>query len=637
MGASAPTVSANTEFTVTVKVSENTGICWAKAVVKYDSSVLTYVSANTNTSVFKGATITANNPREGEVIVTLGGISVLFQPNPQVYTLTGDFVVLTFKVKDSAKAGTTAISVQTANSDVVKIKDSIPDYSFEIKNASTSVKVTDDKPHTCTPGTATKEHEVAPSCTVDGSYELVTRCTICGNVLSTEKKTVAKLGHTEGETIKENEVPATCISVGKYDSVVKCKVCNLTISTTVVVIPVNEDHIVGSEVKENEKAGDCKTASSYDSVYYCTICNREINRKTVSGAKGAHVAGTPEVKYVDSTCTTKGSITEITKCKVCGIEMNKKTTELELADHIKDKEVRENEIAATCTKAGSYISVYKCKVCKTQLSSEVVTVDKIPHTPAKAVEENRKNPVNCGADGSYDSVVYCSVCTAEISRVKQTIKAPDHTPGAAATDTSPQICTVCNTVLVPAHGHTHKWESALKSDSTGHWYPCSGCSEKKDFAAHNYTNTCDADCDSCGFKRTPGDHAYGNWTTVKEPTATAEGQRERACIICGNKVTESIPATGAPTTTTPPETTVEPDVTTDPAETTTESTPGTDAPGTTEQTPGTTAPEATDPEATDPEATTDPGVEDSGCGSAVSMGIAFIAILGTALIMKKRD
>ena len=43
------------------------------------------------------------------------------------------------------------------------------------------------------------------------------------------------------------------------------------------------------------------------------------------------------------------------------------------------------------------------------------------------------------------------------------------------------------------------------------------------------------------------------------------------------------------------------------------------------------------PEATEPDETTDLGIEDPGCGSAVSMGIALIAILGTALIMKKRD
>jgi hypothetical protein len=183
---------------------------------------------------------------------------------------------------------------------------------------------------------------------------------------------------------------------------------------------------------------------------------------------------------------------------------------------------------------------------------------------------------------------------------------------------------VCNTVLKPAAGHTHKWESTLKSDVSGHWYPCSGCNEKKDSSTHAYDNTCDADCNVCGFKRTPADHAYGNWVTVKEPTDTVEGQRERSCIICGKKVTESIPTT-APVTTTPPATTA-------PVETTAPS-PETSADEvTSEQTPGTTAPESKDPEQT-----TEPAIEDPGCGSVVSAGIAIIAILGTAIVMKKRD
>ena len=68
-------------------------------------------------------------------------------------------------------------------------------------------------------------------------------------------------------------------------------------------------------------------------------------------------------------------------------------------------------------------------------------------------------------------------------------------------------------------------------------------------------------------------------------------------------------------------------------ETTTEDVPGTSEPEvTTEQTPGTNAPEATEPNETK-----DPEEKDPGCGSAVSMGIALIAILGTAIIVKKRD
>ena len=161
VGASASTVSANTEFTILVKVTENTGVCFVKAVVKYDSSVLTYVSGSKDTTVFTGATLDINNPKKGEVILSLGGISAFFSPNPTIYNKTGEFVTLKFKVNEDAPAGSTTISVTTDTGDVVITKDSIPNYDFEIKNASANVIVTSGAPHTCKGGAATKENEVA--------------------------------------------------------------------------------------------------------------------------------------------------------------------------------------------------------------------------------------------------------------------------------------------------------------------------------------------------------------------------------------------------------------------------------------------------------------------------------------------
>lgn len=644
VGASASTVSANTEFTVLVKVTENTGVCFVKAVVKYDSSVLTYVSGSKDITVFQGATLDINNPKKGEVVIALGGISAFISPNPAIYSQTGDFVSLKFKVNEDAPIGKTTITISTANGDVVITKNSIPNYDFELQDkVETSVTVTDGQVHTCVPGTAIRENEVAATCVTDGSYDKVVKCTVCNAEITRDKITIPKLGHKESGELKENEVPATCISVGKYDSVIRCTVCNTIISKTTVVIPINDKHIPGTAVKENQKEGDCLTASSYDIVEYCTVCYKEISRKTVTGAKGAHVAGIPEVIYAESTCTKKGSITEISKCNKCGIQLDKKVTELDLASHISSAPVKENVVEATCTKSGSYLSVVKCAVCNARLTSELVQLDRLSHSPAAAVEENRKEPVNCGANGSYDSVVYCTLCKTELSRISQSIKAPDHTPGPAATETTAQICTVCNVVLEPAHGHTHHWGSAFVGDSTGHWIACSGCSEKKDFSAHKYDNNCDATCNDCGTQRIPGDHVFGPWATIKEATTSAEGQRERKCNVCGYTETDIIPkkveetTVAPPVTTNPPETTKEPEATTQPPETTLEP-EITTAPETTEEPAVTTAPETTETPAdtTKPEDTTEQKKE-NGCKSAISVGVAFIAILGGAIILKKRD
>ena len=163
---------------------------------------------------------------------------------------------------------------------------------------------------------------------------------------------------------------------------------------------------------------------------------------------------------------------------------------------------------------------------------------------------------------------------------------------------------------------------------------CNVCSAKRSIT-HTYDNNCDTTCNVCSAVRTPGDHVFGSWTTVKEPTISAEGLKERKCNICGYAESETIPVkveetTQTPEVTTTPETTVESEVNTTP-ETTVE-VEVTNAPETTEEPNVTEAPSVT----TEPNETTESKNEKS-CGSVVSAGIAIIAILGSAIILKKRD
>jgi len=60
----------------------------------------------------------------------------------------------------------------------------------------------------------------------------------------------------------------------------------------------------------------------------------------------------------------------------------------------------------------------------------------------------------------------------------------EHKPGAAATETSPQTCTVCGYIIVPAKNHTHKLSKVEMVPATclkegrKEYYACSGCSDK---------------------------------------------------------------------------------------------------------------------------------------------------------------
>jgi len=588
VGASAPTVSANSEFTVLVNITENTGFCWLRTTVTYDSSVLTYVGEDADAREIKGIAAEVNSRVKGStgtVLITLGEWSVISQQNPTVIKQTGVLAALTFKVNESAPAGSTTISVKYTEGDALKVVNGEFDIDYSVKTANATVSVVKGDHTTCTPGTP----------------------------------------------VKQNEQPASCSKMGAYDEVVFCTVCGAELSRKTVVVPMTDSHIPGEPTVENKVNGNCTNPETYDLVTSCLECGKVLSTEKKTGAKGDHFRGETETVYTAPTCLKEGSFVEIVKCKYCNQEIDRKTNVLPKGEHAPAAAVQENVKQATCTSAGKYDSVIYCSVCKTKLSSTSVTTEKAAHMPAKGVEENRVESKDCLTKGSYDFVIRCSVCNEEISRTKQTLPVAAHTPGPNATETSPQICTVCQIILKPVIAHEHKWSDKLSSDADGHWYACSGCAQKKDSAAHTYANNCDADCDVCGYKRTPGDHVYGSWTTVKEPTATAEGQRERSCSVCGFKVTESIPATGTPTTE-PPVTTEKPEDTTDP-EVTTEPTPGTSNDEvTTEQTPDTNGPEATEPDVT-----TEPDVQDPGCGSAVSMGIALIAILGTALIMKKRD
>ena len=75
--------------------------------------------------------------------------------------------------------------------------------------------------HTHTPGTPVKENEVNATCTLGGSYDLVTYCTSCTAKLNTEHKTTDPLGH---DLVHHSAQSATCTEDGwnAYDTCSRC-------------------------------------------------------------------------------------------------------------------------------------------------------------------------------------------------------------------------------------------------------------------------------------------------------------------------------------------------------------------------------------------------------------------------------
>ena len=122
-----------------------------------------------------------------------------------------------------------------------------------------------------------------------------------------------------------------------------------------------------------------------------------------------------------ATCTEEGYV--IKKCNDCGEVVYRETI------GVKGHDWEWKETAATCTTSGS--KGYVCRNCGT--TKDMTTIPAKGHTP--------------GAAATCTTPQVCTVCGAAIASAK------GHTPGAAATCTTPQVCTVCGEVIVPKKGH----------------------------------------------------------------------------------------------------------------------------------------------------------------------------------------
>ena len=92
----------------------------------------------------------------------------------------------------------------------------------------------------------------------------------------------------------------------------------------------------------------------------------------------------------------------------------------------------------------------------------------------------------------------------------------NHESAGAATETNPEVCSVCGWVINQALGHTtHTPETEWQKDDTYHWHECAGCEgQELEKATHNDGNS-DGSCDTCGYAMgtTPPPHTHSHGTT----------------------------------------------------------------------------------------------------------------------------
>ena len=242
----------------------------------------------------------------------------------------------------------------------------------------------------------------APTCTAEG-YTTYT-CSVCGDNYTADEE--AALGHTAAEAVVENEVAATCKVDGSYDLVVYCSVCDEELSRNTEVVKATDEHVYAEVV--DEKAATCTedgyvtkacgcgetettvvpaTGHDYDAVVTAPTCTAEGYTTYTCACGDSYVADkvaatghtyTSE-ETTAPTCTEAGVMTYTCACG------DTYTEDIPAVGH--NMEAGET-VAPTCTEAG--YTVYTC-------ANDCGTT------------ENRDEVTATGHD--YDTVVTAPTCT----------------------------------------------------------------------------------------------------------------------------------------------------------------------------------------------------------------------------------
>ena len=184
--------------------------------------------------------------------------------------------------------------------------------------------------------------------------------------------------------------------------------------------------VVGKITRED---ADCENPATVS--FDCADCDKEVSYVVApnNGHVNKNIPGTP------ATCISTG-LTDGKYCEVCG-KTTKEQEFIPLADHTPGEK-------ATCT------TPQLCTVCGEEVK---------PITHSKVVKD-KAVAATCTTPGKTAGK-HCKDCDA-IVEAQEEIPALGHTPGEAATCTTPQLCTVCNEVVVPA-GHTVVIDAAVNA------------------------------------------------------------------------------------------------------------------------------------------------------------------------------
>lgn len=316
------------------------------------------------------------------------------------------------------------------------------------------------------------------TCTADGQKTYT--CTKCH---ATKTEAVAATGHSFGNWTTEGDsghkrvcTACSAVETGAHsqssETITKQASCKEEGKRDLVCI-------CGHIVKKDEVIP--KTAHSYGSWTH----TEEKHSRTCSGCGNAELADHKFDKVTvvkTATCAEEGQTTKT--CSTCGYTSAPEKT-AKLTTHTYDNACDDT-----------------CNVCGNKREAG--------HKPGKTWSSS--------GIGHWHE---CSVCKEKLDEGK-------HVPGPAATEDRPQVCLTCDYVMTPKKNHVHEYDKQWSKDKTGHWHTCTGCDEQKNFAAHDYDDVCDDQCNICGYKNEDAHDFTDSWHTT-------EKNHQPICRVCGKK------------------------------------------------------------------------------------------------------
>ncbi len=155
-------------------------------------------------------------------------------------------------------------------------------------------------------GPETIENKVESTCTVNGSYDIVVKCTRCNKEIEREHHTIRLLPHD----IFTEIIEPTCTTEGY--TMDKCRTCGYEFRVNIDCI----DHKPAKAVKEVTVPVTCTSDGKYDTVVYCSECHTELSREPGVSKCTGHKWNSGEIT-IQPTTTEKGLKTYT--CTACGL------------------------------------------------------------------------------------------------------------------------------------------------------------------------------------------------------------------------------------------------------------------------------------------------------------------------------